>query len=155
MPKKLWIASDHAGFELKKYLVSKVQSGSSSVGSIEWVDVGPSGTESTDYPDWAKKLCEIVSQKSESERLEPCGVLICGSGVGMSIAANRFKGIRAVLALREDIAHFSRAHNASNVLCLGSRFLTHDEAQSILLRWLGSPFEAGRHQNRIDKIERT
>lgn len=156
MGNRLFIASDHAGFVLKKHFVEKLQSVSNEgrAEKIHWEDLGTFSQDSTDYPDWAHKLCDKIRfETSEQERLEPCGVLICGSGVGVSISANRHPEIRAVLALREDVAHFSRAHNASNVLCLGARFVSPAEAEAIFLRWINSKFEGGRHLARIKKIE--
>lgn len=145
---KLFIASDHAGVELKTRLIEAGKSR-----GIEWVDLGPATTDSVDYPDYAHDLCKrILAEKKGDELSQPCGVLICGSGVGMSIAANRHKGIRAVLALRKDVAVLSRQHNAANVLCLGARLMNESTAFEILNAWVGTSFEGGRHQNRVDKI---
>jgi ribose 5-phosphate isomerase B len=152
--RKLWIGSDHAGFELKEK-IKKISTLESPKGfdKIEWVDVGTDSLASTDYPVWADKLCqEIIKNKKGEELLSPCGVLICGSGVGVSIQANRYEQIRAVLALREDVAQFSRAHNATNVLCMGGRLLALDEASRILVNWYKTPFDGGRHQARVDMM---
>ena len=151
-PLKLYIASDHAGFELKEILVKK----SEVLGiQIEWIDLGCFSKDSVDYPNFAQILVEKVlhDQKVEKLTFEPRGILICGSGVGMSIGANRFEGIRAVLALRPDVAKLSRQHNASNVLCLGSRILTLIEAEYIIEQWLRTPFEGGRHQVRTELLD--
>lgn len=143
---RLWIASDHAGFNLKQELLKDK--------SIEWIDLGPQGVDSVDYPLYADKLCQkVLAETSDKERLGPCGVLICGSGVGVSISANRFKGIRAVLALREDVAVLSRQHNASNVLCFGERLIPAPEAKKILQAWLRTDFEGGRHERRVNQID--
>ncbi len=159
--RKLWIGSDHAGFDLKEYLKKNVLEMESSQSShlkqekIEWIDVGTSSLDSTDYPKWAQKLCQEITlaKPTAQEWLQPLGVLICGSGVGVSISANRFKKIRAVLALREDIAKFSRAHNASNVLCLSGRLMQFHEAESVLKSWFKVSFDGGRHQSRIELLD--
>ncbi|MBS1982581.1 MAG: RpiB/LacA/LacB family sugar-phosphate isomerase [Bdellovibrionales bacterium] len=144
---KLFIASDHAGFELKGELIK-------SRPDVEWIDLGPSSADSVDYPDYAQKLTTRMLQECRGDALlKPCAVLICGSGVGMSIAANRTHGVRAVLALREDVAVLSRQHNASNVLCLGSRLVSQTEASKILSAWLGASFEGGRHERRVAKMD--
>jgi ribose 5-phosphate isomerase B len=156
--KKLWIASDHAGFELKEKLktaISVLEIGGSLL-QVEWMDVGTHSRDSTDYPIWSVKLCqEVLKNHSDEDLRGPCGVLICGSGVGVSIQANRFPKIRAVLALREDIAQFSRLHNATNVLCLGGRFLSLEEATAILERWSKTQFEGGRHEGRVSQLDET
>lgn len=139
--KKIQIASDHAGFELKQELIAYLKEHAYDV-----EDFGPNSNESVDYPDYAHKLCQNFSGK---------GILICGSGIGMSITANRYKNIRAALCFEEEIAKLSRQHNDSNVLVLGARFLSADKPRSILKTWLETEFEAGRHLKRIDKIEIT
>ncbi len=152
---KLYIASDHAGIELKSKLLRSFPIGKF---NFEWVDLGPHSTESVDYPKYAGQLVQSVLAEhsqdiSKEELLKPRGVLICGSGVGMSIAANRYKGIRAVLALRKDIAQASREHNASNILCLGSRFISAEEAIEILATWLQTPFAGDRHLRRVKQMD--
>lgn len=143
---KLFIASDHAGYALKTEIVKRKD--------VEWIDLGPISEDSVDYPLFAQKLSRaVLDARVGDELLEPCGVLICGSGVGMSIAANRFKGIRAALALREDVATLSRAHNGANVLCLGARLVSAPEALKILDAWMKTPFEGGRHGRRVSQIE--
>lgn len=146
--RKLWIACDHAAFELKDALKKHFSD------SVEFIDLGTNGGDSVNYPDFASKLChEVLAQSSEEELLTPRGILICGSGVGMSMSANRFKKIRAVLAFSEDIAEMSRKHNASNVLCLGARFLKTEEATAIIEKWLATEFEGGRHKTRIELMD--
>jgi ribose 5-phosphate isomerase B len=140
---KLGVASDHAGFELKEELKNfLVQNGH----SVE--DFGCYGTESCDYPDFAQKLSEAVLEGS-CER----GILICGTGLGMSYAANRYSGIRAALCVNTFMAEMSRAHNDANVLVLGARVIDAHTARDILSVWLRTPFEGGRHLRRIQKIE--
>ncbi len=112
------------------------------------VDVGCAADISCDYPDYARLLCERI-QSGEVAR----GVLICGTGLGMSIAANRFKGIRAALCTSEYQARMSRAHNDANVLIIGGRVTGVEMALAILRAWLDTSFEGGRHQRRIDRIE--
>jgi len=106
-----------------------------------------------DYPDFAKELSRKVLELGHDETFKPCGVLVCGSGVGMSIGANRFKGIRAALCFDADIAKLSREHNASNVLCLGSRLLEESKAIEIFKTWVETSFEGGRHQKRIELMD--
>jgi ribose 5-phosphate isomerase B len=147
MKKKLFIASDHGAFELKEYLKTQFT-------DLEWNDLGCFSKESVDYPDYAKKIClEIKKHFNEEQLLNPCGVLLCGSGVGVSIQANRFSWIRAALVESEEVAKLSRQHNASNVLCMGGRIVSNEKASIILKSWLGANFEAGRHLGRIQKLQ--
>ncbi len=147
---KLWIASDHAGVLLKKHIVQKFESFSSEA----WIDLGAFSEESVDYPSFADSLCEQVLKHSSSEELLlPRGILLCGSGVGMSIRANRYTGIRAVLAESEQVARLSREHNASNVLCLGARVLDANVAERVVGAWLSSTFAGGRHQRRVEMLD--
>ena len=136
---KVAIGSDHGGFRYKgiieDYLKSK---------DIDFVDVGTNSTESCDYPIFAKKVA-----KGEVDR----GILICGTGIGMSITANKVTGIRAALCGDTYSARATRAHNNSNVLCLGERVIGENLALDIVDVWLNTPFEGGRHQRRIDMIE--
>ena len=141
---KLAIACDHGGFHLKehikKYLTEK---------GIEIVDHGTYNEDSVDYPDFAEKLCkDITSGESGAER----GILICGTGIGISIAANKCKGIRAALCADVFSAKMSREHNNANVLCMGERTTGVGLAEMITDAWLETEFAGGRHQRRIDKI---
>jgi ribose 5-phosphate isomerase B len=137
------IGSDHAGFSLKTFLKKVMEQD-----GLQVVDVGCAADISCDYPDYARLLCERI-QSGETSR----GVLICGTGLGMSIAANRFKGIRAALCSNEFQARMSRAHNDANVLIIGGRVTGSELALSILRTWLETSFEGGRHRRRIDLIE--
>jgi ribose 5-phosphate isomerase B len=137
------IGSDHAGFSLKTFLKEVMEQD-----GLQVVDVGCAADISCDYPDYARLLCERI-QSGEAVR----GVLICGTGLGMSMAANRFKGIRAALCTSEYQARMSRAHNDANVLIIGGRVTGVEMAVSILRTWLETSFEGGRHQRRIDRIE--
>lgn len=152
MMTKIFIASDHAGFELKQKFIKDNP-------HLPWEDLGPAGGQSVDYPDFAKKLCEKVIENSrpyppteDSLNFGVCGILICGSGQGMAIQANKFQPIRAALCWDEDIARLSRQHNNANVLCLGSRVMSEEKAQKILEAFLGSKFEGGRHSQRVAKL---
>jgi ribose 5-phosphate isomerase B len=142
MTNTIAIASDHAGVELKASLKKTAEILGYSV-----VDLGPSDHTSVDYPDFANKLCEWVLQGKDRQ-----GVLICGSGIGMSIAANRHKGIRAALVQSTEAAKLSRQHNNANVLCIGARLVDEPIAQGCLTHFLQTDFEGGRHENRVNKL---
>ena len=138
------IASDHAGFELKERLrESLAQMG------YDVQDIGTHSTASTDYPDYAHPLAQEVSN-GEAVR----GVLLCGTGLGMSYVANRYPGVRAAVAWTPEIAALARKHNDANVLVLPARFVSDEDALAILRTWLGTEFEGGRHGTRVGKIER-
>ena len=137
------IASDHAGFEMKERLVGVLRKMGYDV-----QDLGTNSPEASDYPDFAHPLAEEVS-RGEAKR----GVLLCGSGVGMDIAANRHPGVRAALAWAPEIAELSRRHNDANVLVLPARFVSEETAERILSTWLTTEFEGGRHARRVHKID--
>ncbi|HET9316693.1 MAG TPA: ribose 5-phosphate isomerase B [Vicinamibacteria bacterium] len=139
----LLIAADHAGFELKEALKQSLDRR-----GVPYRDLGTSSTDSVDYPDFAHRLAEAIAS-GEAER----GLLVCGSGQGMAMAANRHHGVRAALALDEESARLSREHNDANVLSLGARLTSPDEAERILDVFLGTPFAGGRHERRVSKIE--
>ncbi|MEE9615018.1 MAG: ribose 5-phosphate isomerase B [Thermodesulfobacteriota bacterium] len=139
---KIAIASDHAGRELKEDL-KEFLSGA----GLEPVDMGPDGDESVDYPDYGFPLAGKVST-GEMDR----GILICGTGIGMSIVANKFPGVRAALVSDVYSARMAREHNDSNVLVIGGRTTGKGLAREILKVWLETKFAAGRHQRRLDKI---
>ncbi|MBI1317314.1 MAG: ribose 5-phosphate isomerase B [Candidatus Hydrogenedens sp.] len=146
---KIAVGSDHAGFEepppyYKPALVEHLQA----LGH-EVIDCGPSGPGSVDYPDFAKKVCEVILA-GDAEM----GVLLCGTGMGISMAANRFKGIRAAVCDRPEMAWLAREHNDANVLCLGKRLLSLREALNLIDIFLATPFSNGeRHQRRVTKID--
>ena len=140
---KVAVASDHAGWELKEFAKSVL----SKLGH-EVVDVGTYSEESVDYPDFAQAACHKVLD-GEVQR----AVLVCGSGIGMSMAANRFKGIRAALCNELYAAKFSRLHNDANVLCLAGRLIGKGLAEAILKVWMSSEFEGGRHARRVKKLD--
>ncbi len=137
------IGSDHAGFKLKnEMLVYLLEKG------IELQDFGPDSADSVDYPDFAHKVAESVADGDND-----LGILICGSGNGVCITANKHKGIRAALAWEEEIASLARQHNNANILCVPARFVSKQKAFRIVDAWLNAEFEGGRHQNRVSKIE--
>lgn len=138
------IASDHAGFEMKRRLVGVLRD----LG-YEPQDLGAASATASDYPDFAHPLAQAVSQ-GDAKR----GVLLCGSGIGMDIVANRYPHVRAGLAWNPEIAELSRKHNDTNVLVLPSRFMSDDDAERSLRTWLETAFEGGRHGTRVDKIDR-
>jgi ribose 5-phosphate isomerase B len=161
--KKIFIASDHAGFELKKILLNKLS-------DLPWEDLGPQNTDSVDYPDYANKVVDSLKKyydttdlnynaDSESEikvqfkaQLDFAGILICGSGQGMVIRANRSAFIRAALCFNTEMAELSRAHNNANVLCLGARMISEPQAVETVLKFLNTSFEGGRHERRVCKL---
>lgn len=140
---KIAIGSDHAGFEMK----AKVQEWLKAHG-YEAVDMGTYSSESVDYPDFARKVAQAVAA-GECEQ----GILLCGSGVGVSITANKVKGIRAALAFNPEIASLARQHNDANVICLPARFLNDEVMSDCLDNWFKASFEGGRHERRVKKIE--
>lgn len=137
--KKLYIGADHAGYELKE----KVQA---ALTELPWEDLGTSSSDSVDYPDFADQVADKIQDETTF------GILICGSGQGMAIRANRFPHVRAALCWSEEIVRLSRQHNDANVLCLGSRFVTAEEAEKFILVFLNTAFEGGRHQRRVEKL---
>lgn len=137
------IGSDHGGYklkeEIKKYLEEK---------DIKYVDCGTNSEESVDYPDIAKAVCKKMQNKECNQ-----GILICRSGIGMSIVANKFKGIRCAKCENEEEAKFSRMHNDSNVLALGADYIDINEAIRVVRTWLATEFAGGRHKDRVDIIK--
>ena len=137
MKKKIFIASDHAGYDMKTKLNNH----------FSLIDLGTNSKVSVDYPDFAHKLTNEVLQNKDS-----LGILICGTGVGMSIAANRTKGIRAGLVSNVQITRLIRQHNDANVLVIPGRFMDEQEAKNCVQTFIDTQFEAGRHEQRIVKI---
>ncbi len=133
---------DHAGFQLKEVLLAYL-----ATKNIATQDFGCYTEESIDYPDFAHPVASAVSKNTEA-----LGVLICGSGNGINMTANKHSGIRSALCWKKEIAVLARQHNNANILALPARFLTNEEGIEILTAFLETPFEGGRHQNRIDKI---
>ena len=143
MAERIPIASDHAGFEMKEHLRKVLER----LG-YEVEDIGTHSPASTDYPDFAHPLAGKV-ERGEAAR----GVLLCGTGLGMSYAANRHPGVRAAVSWTPEIAQLARQHNDANVLVLPARFVSEEDAAAILTTFLQTPFEGGRHQKRVAKIE--
>ncbi|HDP77102.1 MAG TPA: ribose 5-phosphate isomerase B [Mesotoga infera] len=141
---KIAIGSDHAAYELKSYLVSDLEKKGHTV-----YDLGPeSGTYSVDYPDFSEKVCGLVTN-GEAD----FGILLCGTGIGMSIAANKHRGIRAALCFFPEMAELARRHNHANVLVLGGRLIGSELASWIVDAFLSSSEEGGRHKKRVEKLE--
>ncbi len=142
--KRIAIGADHKGFKLKEEIKKKLEAEGHKV-----TDLGGFSEDSVDYPDFACKVGrEVVEGKVDY------GIAICWSGTGMSIAANKVKGIRAALCTNADMARLAREHNDANVLTLGSRYITPDVAELIVQTWLNTEFAGGRHQRRVEKIKR-
>lgn len=139
---KLAIGSDHGGIHLKEVLKKHLEER-----KIECIDVGTYTEESCDYPDFALKVCQEITEGNVDR-----GILVCGTGIGMSLAANKVKGIRAALCGDVFSATMSREHNNANVICLGERVLGPGLAVCVLDAWLDTEFAGGRHQRRVDKI---
>jgi len=140
---KYFIGTDHAGFEVKPFVIEYLEKK-----GIEVEDLGCFSKESVDYPDFAHKVAKAVLENPGSK-----GILICGSGIGMSLAANKHNGIRAALCHDYYTAKMSRLHNDANILCFGARIVGLGEIESILEAWLITEFEGGRHQRRVEKID--
>ena len=142
MGKKIALAADHAGFEEKENIKKTLDE----LG-VEYTDMGTNSCDSVDYPDYARKAAESVARGEVDQ-----GLLVCGSGTGMAIAANKVPGIRAAVAWNEDIARLARTHNDANVLSLAARFNSPEEMDRIVRAWFSADFEGGRHQRRVEKI---
>ena len=142
MKLKIAIGNDHAGTELKNKIIEKFKD------SFEFVNCGTNDISSVDYADYAQKVCKLVLDKSVDY-----GILICGTGIGISISANRFKGIRAGLCQHSLMAELTRRHNDANVLCMGARMIGEEVAFDIVKTFFNTEFEGGRHQKRIEKID--
>ena len=140
--KKICIASDHAGFNLKEdikdYLIDR---------DISIIDLGPEKLESVDYPDYAKKVANRIRTKKSD-----VGILVCGSGTGMAISANKTKGVRAAVCYNKSSTSLSRQHNNANIIAIGSRLTKKRDAMKFLNTFLNTKFEGGRHQRRVKKI---
>lgn len=139
---KLAIGSDHAGFLLKSKLVEYLREK-----RVDFEDFGTFSEESTDYPDYAVKVSKLVVGNKFT-----AGILICGTGLGMSIVANKIQGIRAAFCNSNFLAEMSRRHNDANILCMGGRITSNNEAKQMLDIWLQTSFDGGRHSMRINKI---
>lgn len=143
-PKSIYIASDHAGFELKKQIVAWLEQHKCTV-----KDIGPKSDKRVDYPDFADQVCQPLREKEKA-----VGVLICGSGQGMAMRANKHPHVRAAICWDIESALLAKQHNDANVLCVGSRLIHEDIVFQILEIFLTERFEGGRHQQRVDKISK-
>ena len=151
---RIYVGCDHAGLELKLKVMAAWP-------EIDWQDMGTHSPDSTDYPDYANKVCEKITEVELSNKkhniIDPLegnalGLLVCGSGQGMAIRANRFTQVRAALCWNEDVARLSRQHNNANILSLGSRYVPEELAVKILKVFLETKFEGGRHAKRVEKL---
>ncbi|MGM0518164.1 MAG: ribose 5-phosphate isomerase B [Campylobacterota bacterium] len=140
---KYFIGADHAGIDIKSYVKELFEKKGHEV-----VDLGPYDKNRVDYPDFASKVCESVIANENSR-----GILICGSGIGMSMAANKYDGIRAALCQNEYSARLARQHNDANVICLGERVSGYGMVEAIVDAWDKASFEGGRHTQRVEKID--
>jgi ribose 5-phosphate isomerase B len=143
MAEEILIAADHAGFEMK----DKIQTELKKLG-FGVKDLGAKSAESSDYADYAHPLARDISEGKHKR-----GVLLCGTGLGMSYVANRYPGVRAAVTWSPEVAELARMHNDANVLVLPARMVTDSGAVDILHKWLNTPFEGGRHERRVEKIE--
>lgn len=139
------LGADHGGYKLKEIIKEFLQK----KGNIKIFDLGTNSEESVDYPVYAEKVARTVASGQAQK-----GIIFCGTGIGISIAANKIKGIRAANCTSVEMAEMSRRHNDANVLALGGRILDPELAKKIVEIWLNTPFEGGRHQRRIDQIEK-
>ena len=140
--RKICIASDHAGFKLKEYIKDNLINANISI-----IDLGTHTDNSVDYPDYAKKVSNRLKLKKSE-----IGILVCGSGTGMAISANKTKGIRAAVCYNSKSTRLSRQHNDANIISLGSRFTRKDDALKFVSTFLNTKFEGGRHKKRVKKI---
>ena len=146
-PRKIFIANDHAGFQLKKFLIKNNP-------DQNWEDLGVFDKTSSNYPEQAEILCRRILEDKSSDDIDSLfGVLICGSGQGMAIKANRFPGIRAAIAWSEKSSNLAREHNNANVLCLGARLLTFENANSVFKVFISTLFKGGRHLKRVKQLD--
>ncbi len=140
---KIAIGTDHGGIILKQSVIDALESL-----NIEYKDFGTFSEESCDYPDYAQAVAEAVASGEYDK-----GIILCGTGIGISIAANKVKGIRAAVVTNEFTARACAAHNDANILSLGGRVITPQQAADLVKVWLATPFEGGRHTNRLNKIK--
>jgi len=141
---KIFIASDHAGFQLKKELIQFLEKEK----KMDIQDFGTDSEQSMDYPDVVHPLCKSLENQKDT-----LGILICGSGNGVCMTANKYPFIRAALCWNEELASLARKHNNANVLCLPARFINYELAKNMVIEFLTSDFEGGRHEIRVNKIK--
>lgn len=141
-PAKIAIGSDHAGFEEKE----KIKKVLDEIG-VSYEDIGTTSTDSVDYPDFGAKVGRAVASGEVDQ-----GIVVCGSGIGIAIAANKIHGVRAAQAWNEETARLARQHNDANILSIGARVLPEEEIPKIVKAWFDADFEGGRHERRVEKI---
>ncbi|WP_346237402.1 ribose 5-phosphate isomerase B [Niabella insulamsoli] len=142
LKKPIAIASDHAGFEMKEFVISFIEGK-----GLSFKDFGPKTADAVDYPDFAHPLASALESGAYA-----FGILLCGSGNGVAITANKHQHIRAALCWDDEIAELARKHNNANVLCIPARFVAEDTAEEMVEVFINTAFEGGRHANRVDKI---
>lgn len=140
MHQTIAISCDHGGFALKEAIKAKYK-------NVSWLDLGTNSEESVDYPEFGKAMGNAITSGDA-----PTGIVICGSGIGISIAANRFPAVRAALCMTPEMAKLSREHNNANVLALGARLIDEQDAFTIIDTFLNTEFEGGRHERRVEKL---
>ena len=140
--KKICISSDHAGYKIKEYIKTLLYKN-----KISLIDLGPHNDKSVDYPDYAKKVAKRIKGKKSD-----FGILVCGSGTGMAISANKIRGVRAAVCYNKTSTYLCRSHNNANILCIGARLTKKNSIGKIVSVFLKTKFEGGRHQRRIRKI---
>ena len=140
--KKICISSDHAGYKIKEYIKTLLYKN-----KISLIDLGPYNDKSVDYPDYAKKVAKRIKGKKSD-----FGILVCGSGTGMAISANKIRGVRAAVCYNKTSTYLCRSHNNANILCIGARLTKKNSIGKIVSVFLKTKFEGGRHQRRIKKI---
>ena len=140
--KKICISSDHAGYKIKEYIKALLYKN-----KISLIDLGPHNDKSVDYPDYAKKVAKRIKCKKSD-----FGILVCGSGTGMAISANKIRGVRAAVCYNKLSTYLCRSHNNANILCIGARLTKKNNIEKIVSVFLKTEFEGGRHQRRIKKI---
>ena len=140
--KKICISSDHAGYKIKEYIKTLLYKN-----KISLIDLGPHNDKSVDYPDYAKKVAKRIKGKKSD-----FGILVCGSGTGMAISANKIRGVRAAVCYNKLSTYLCRSHNNANILCIGARLTKKNSIEKIVSVFLKTEFEGGRHQRRIKKI---
>lgn len=138
---KIAIAADHGGFELKEVIKAHYK-------ALEFIDLGTYSADAVDYPDYGRKMAQTVLEKKAD-----LGILICGTGIGISIAANRYKGIRAALLYSIEAAQLAKAHNNANIIVFGGRTMAVDDVIKRIDTFLQTSYEGGRHQRRLDKLD--
>lgn len=143
LSKPVAIGSDHAGFEMKEFVISFIEGK-----GLAFKDFGPSAPDAVDYPDFAHPVAAAVESGQYA-----FGILLCGSGNGVAITANKHAGIRAALCWDDEIAALSRKHNNANILCIPARFVSEDIAEEMIGVFINTAFEGGRHENRVNKIQ--